>query len=394
MIMVERHNINGTPEIIRLCSLSRDLYNECNYLMRRAWFGRARLPDISSLVNATRELECFKQLHNTKTAKQTIRKVLTDWSNFRKARNAYNRDPSKFLRSPKPPYYKDKMAQVIFFSETIAKKPLKSGILTPTNNCFSVKSDKPFKQAVITPTTFGFIVEISYVAEAKPKAKVKRQHVCCIDIGTNNLCAITSDQRGPLLINGRILKSINQWYNKRPCKSRSRKRYWRLENYFHHVSNYVVQLCIDNQIGRIIIGKNDGWKQRVKMRKKDKQNFQYIPFYKLLEKIKYKAEAVGIAVLFPEEAYTSKSSFYDRDPLPSYEEGTPEPTFSGRRVKRGLYCSGDGRLINADVNGSGNIGRKVLERENVIGNEEDVLFRLDRSLAARPVVINPLRLSA
>jgi IS605 OrfB family transposase len=354
--------------------------------MRKAWFGRQPLPNISILIAETKDLDCFKQFGNTKTAKQTIRRVLTDWTNFKKARNAFKKTPDKFLRRPKPPYYKKKLAQVVFYNETI--KGGQSGKhltqLTANNDCFSVPFDKTYKQVVITPQTFGFVVEISYEAPAKPKAKVKKERFCAIDIGLNNLCAITSNQHRPLLVNGRILKSINQWYNKRPCKKRARKRYWRIENYFHHVANFVVQNAIDRKIGTIIIGKNDGWKQRIKMRKPQKQNFQFVPFWKLLEKIKYKAEAVSISVVFTEESYTSKASYFDGDPLPVWEKDAPEPTFSGRRAKRGLYVSKDGFRFNADINGSLNIGRKVIP-EQQLG---------DRSLAARPVVVNPLRLSA
>jgi IS605 OrfB family transposase len=404
MIMVERHNIKPTPEIIHLCELAKELYNKCNYLIRKAWFGRQPLPDIGSLIAATKDLDCFKQFGNTKTAKQTIRRVLIDWTNFKKARNAFKKTPHKFLKKPKPPYYKKKLSQVVFYNETI--KGGQSGKqlteLTANNHCFSVPFSKPYRQVVITPQTFGIVIEISYDAPDKPKAKVKKERFCSIDIGLNNLCAITSDQHRPILVNGRILKSINQWYNKRPCRTRSRKRYWRIENYFHHVSNFVVQNAIKHQISRIIIGKNDGWKQRINMGKKNNQNFQSIPFYKLLAKIKYKAEAVGIEVVFVEESYTSKSSYFDNDPLPEWKKNAPEPTFSGRRAKRGLYVSKDGFKFNADVNGSLNIGRKfrnvtqvserseVLERDKVIPEHQ----LRDRSLAARPVVINPLRLSA
>ena len=124
MIMVQRHFNKGSPEIIRLCQTSKELYNRCNYLMRNAWFSQQhlkfrQLPDINILVREMKKLECFKNLHNTKTATQTIRKVLTDWSNFKKALRAYGRDNSKFVRCPKAPNYKKKMAQVIFFNETI-----------------------------------------------------------------------------------------------------------------------------------------------------------------------------------------------------------------------------------------------------------------------------------
>lgn len=152
-----------------------------------------------------------------------------------------------------------------------------------------------------------------------------------------------------------------------------------VECHIHHVSKMIVRLCLQHGIGRIIIGKNDGWKQGINLGKKTNQAFCLVPTYLLLEKIRYKAEAEGIEVVFTEEAYTSKSSFYDGDPLPAY--GEDEPTFSGKRKYRGLYITSDGFALNADVNGSLNIGRKVIPEFLGIG---------DRSLAARPVVVNPL----
>jgi len=190
------------------------------------------------------------------------------------------------------------------------------------------------------------------------------------------LCSITSDQMSPILINGRILKSVNQWFNKYPNKRNSRKRYWRIENYFHHVSTMIVRLCVKHKIGTIIIGRNKGWKIEMNIGSVNNQNFQYIPFWKLIQKIQYKAQALGIEVVLTEESYTSKASFLDRDPL----DGSK---ISGKRIKRGLYESSNGILLNADINGSANICRKVIQ--NV-----DIINLLDRSLAARPVKVNPL----
>ena len=395
MQLVERHYNRGNAEIIRLCTTAKELYNRCNYLMRKSWFEhKFPMPDINVLNNATKELECYHNLHNTKTAKQTIRKVINDWSNFRKALHAYKIDPSKFVSKPKPPNYKNKLAQIVFYNETIKAKPIKEGILTPTNRCFSIPSTKKFKRGVITPKTFGFIIEVSYETneqeqksipvETKPKKKLDKDKVCCIDIGLNNLCAITSDQHAPLLVNGRIVKSFNQWYNKNPSKSRLRKRYFRLENYFHHVSKMIVFNCLKYGIGKIIIGKNKGWKQEINLGSKTNQAFCFVPVRLLLEKIQYKAKMEGIEVVFTEEAYTSKASFLDRDALPEYGSCETEPIFSGKRIKRGLYRSSTGRILNADINGSCNIGRKVIQNS-------DLIARLDRSLAARPVVINPLK---
>jgi len=382
VLQVERHHHKGNEQIVALCKTSKELYNKCNFLMRQAWFGGMALPNINDLVTAMHNEECFKSLHNTKTAKQTIRKVLTDWSNFKAALRAWKVDPSAF-RKPKPPYYKKELAQVIFYNETIlggqSGKDLTE--IVPTNKCFAVPSTRKFKQVVITPKTFGFMIDVQY--EVPTPQKGNAEGVCCIDIGLNTLAAITSDQHSPLLVNGRIVKSINQWYNKHPNKKTSRKRYFRLENYFHHVSKMIVANCVKHGIGKIIIGKNDGWKSGMNLGKKTNQNFQSVPFWKLMQKISYKAELAGIEVVFTEESYTSKASFLDRDPLPQYEKGVSH-TFSGSRVKRGLYRSADGREINADVNGSANIGRKVIR-------DEEMILRLDRSVAATPVRVNPLK---
>lgn len=384
---VERHHIKGNPELLRLCGLSKELYNKCNFLMRRAWFNKERLPDINMLVKETQSLDCFKQLHNTKTAKQTIRQVLTDWSNFRKALNSHKLDRSKFVKCPRPPHYKKKLAQVIFYAETIklgtSKK--KTNLITPTNNCFTIKSDKHYKQVVVTPKTFGFVIEVQYEQSVTPKAKTKKNNICCIDIGLNNLCAITSDQHSPILINGRIVKSFNQYYNKNKSQKASQKRYFRLENYFHNASKMIVDNCVKHNISKIIIGKNDGWKSGMKLGKKTNQNFQSVPFCNLMQKIQYKAESLGIEVIFTEESYTSQASFLDRDVIPVYNKNsTTEKNFTGTRVKRGLYKSASGILLNADCNGSANIGRKVFP-DTAFGCE------WDRSVAATPVVVNPLR---
>src|SRR5581483_6903258 len=176
MLLVERHYTKGTKEIIRLCSLSKELYNRANFLMRKAWFNQQhlkykQLPNINVLVQETKDLECFKNLHNTKTAKQTIRKVLTDWSNFCKALIAYSKDRSKFISCPKPPNYKNKMAQVIFYNETIkgGQKGIPLERLTATNNCFSVLYREGYKQVVITPKAFGFMIEVQYESKEKEK---------------------------------------------------------------------------------------------------------------------------------------------------------------------------------------------------------------------------------
>lgn len=425
MLQVQRHHHPGNPEIMRLCRLSKDLWNRCNFLMRRNWFSNIVAkkddpdaewkfqPGLPDLVNETKDLDCFRNLHNTKTAKQTIRKCVNDWSTFRASLVAYKKDFSKFICKPRPPYYKQSMAQVIFYNETIkgGQTGRKLDRLTATNDCFSLPWDgRGYKQVVITPKRFGFVIEVQYDSKDKPEEgknrskRMSKKRSCSIDIGLNNLAAITLGQQrpsgfemltNPILVNGRIPKSFNQWYNKRlskqmsngakfPSKRILRKRYFRIENYFHHVSRFIVDLCLEHGVPKIIIGKNDGWKNGIRLGKRTNQKFCSMPFYLLLEKIRYKAALEGIEVVFTEEAYTSKASFLDDDPLPKWEKDVKPPRFSGRRKHRGLYLSSDKYALNADVNGSLNIGRKVI-------GESLAMKIADRSLAARPVIVNPLK---
>ena len=397
---MERHQIEGNEEIRRVCELAARLYNKANYLFRQLFFSKQRLPNMSILWDYVKNESCAIDFGNTKTAKQVLWKLCADWSNYFKSIKAWDRDHSKFKSRPKFPGYKDKMAQVIFYNETVAKKPLKSGIITPTNHLFSIKSEhcQDFKQVIVTPKTFGFIVEVSYEVKTEPpKRKTPKQVAetksAFIDMGVNNLAAVTSDQPGlsPLLVNGRIVKSINQWFNKKPGKKASAKRYWRLENYFHHVSKLIVQWCEAHGLTRIVIGRNQGWKQGARMRKPQSQNFQSIPFSDLQSKIEYKAKMAGIDVVYTEEAWTSQASFFDNDPIPEYVKGQPKPQMSGVR-NRGVYTASDGFQLNSDVNGSLNIGRKIIGQgpdHQVI--EGSHLARVDRSVAATLVAVNPLK---
>lgn len=181
----------------------------------------------------------------------------------------------------------------------------------------------------------------------------------------------------PRLVNGRPLKSLNQFYNKqrehqqkklaqanrftsRQLDRITTKRNRRILHYLHTASRRIIDLLVSEEIGTLIIGKNPLWKQEVEMGKRNNQAFVQIPHARFIELLTYKAEMVGIRVLLTEESYTSKASFLDRDEMPVYDPArTEEPRFSGRRNGR-WYRASDKRLIHADVNGSYNIGRKVV----------------------------------
>jgi putative transposase len=180
----------------------------------------------------------------------------------------------------------------------------------------------------------------------------------------------------PLLVNGRPLKSINQRYNKELARLRSalpagqytskriqqltHKRNCQVDAFLHCVSKRIIEFMRLMGLGTLVIGKNDGWKQSVRLGKRTNQNFVQIPHARLIEMLTYKAQLVGITVIRTEESYTSKCSFLDNEPLCRHEQ------YAGKRTKRGLFRASDGRLINADVNGAYNILRKVIP--NAFGN--------------------------
>ena len=177
------------------------------------------------------------------------------------------------------------------------------------------------------------------------------------------------------IINGRKLKSMNQYYNKKRAELQSKlpfykadddsikqvswskklsllteKRNNKITDFMHNASSFVIDYCLRNKIATIVIGLNNTWKQQSNIGKKNNQNFISIPFKKFINQIQYKAEDVGITVIVREESYTSQASFFDLDEIPTYRKGNKtNHTFSGKRKYRGLYITKDGKYINADV---------------------------------------------
>jgi IS605 OrfB family transposase len=208
--------------------------------------------------------------------------------------------------------------------------------------------------------------------------------VASIDLGLDNLVALTSNQPGfiPLLINGRPLKSINQFYNKRSSRLQSqltgnrktspriqRLTRWinqKVDNYLHHASRLIINLLLAKQIGTLVIGKNAQWKTEIEFGKPTNQNFVSIPHSRLIEMLEYKARLVGIDVIVQEESYTSRTNFLGLDSIPVYGKTEKEPVFTGKRIKRGLYKTSVGQLINSDVNAAYNILSKAIP--NVFSN--------------------------
>ncbi len=254
----------------------------------------------------------------------------------------------------------------------------------------NIERDK-FKLLRIVPYGSCYKIELVYEKEIPEKTSYNDNYVS-IDLGVNNLATLTNNIGiQPIIINGRILKSINQYYNKLQAKAMSyvgkgssnriqrirAKRNNIVENHMHKVSRYIIKYCIENNLDNIIIGRNENWQRGSNIGAKNNQAFVQIPFENLIKKIQYKAEKNGIRVSVISEEYTSQSSFLDNDLLPNHS-GSYE--FSGKRKNRGLYKTNSGKLINADVNGSYNILRKRIPEFQCDNRIEGV--------ALRPVKLN------
>jgi putative transposase len=297
------------------------------------------------------------------------------WKSFFAATKEYNLHPDKFKARPKIPRYKHKILGrnvLTYTAQAISKEWLKKGIInfSKTQIFLTTKVDQ-VNVVRIVPKTYHYSIELVYEPKAVTGSPSGFEWIAGIDIGLNNLATITSNRKGfrPLIINGKPLKSINAYYHKKKALLQSclkgerqtsikinhltHKRNVKVDNYLHNASRFIINHLAANRIGTLVIGKNDNWKQGINLGKRNNQNFVAIPHARFIEMLTYKAQLAGIVVKLIEESYTSKCSFLDNEPCVKHSE------YKGKRIKRGLFRAGDGRPINADVNGSANIVKKA-----------------------------------
>jgi putative transposase len=416
MQLAERHIIKSTEnrfvEIDELAFKSKNLYNAANYIIRQSFVYGWGYINYNEMNRLMKYHQAYKELP-AKVSQQILMILDKNWKSFFEAVKAYKNEPTKFSGRPKLPKYKDKVKGrniLVYTIQAISSKQLKKGIIKLSGTNISIKTlVKPEQicQIRLVPKCDSYVIEVIYNADTEPEStldKKPKELVASIDLGLNNLVALTSNQPGfvPLLINGRPLKSINQFYNKRKAQLQSqlkgnrssssrlgrltRCRHQKVDNYLHHASRQIVNLLASQKIGTLVIGKNAQWKNEINLGKRTNQNFVSIPHARLIEMLKYKAELMGIKVIEQEESYTSKSSFLNLDPIPVYGNiGAQDTKFSGKRIKRGLYKTSCGRLINADVNGAYNILRKAIPNAFSNGIE---------SCVAQPRRVNPLEVKA
>ncbi|WP_051359537.1 RNA-guided endonuclease InsQ/TnpB family protein [Paucisalibacillus globulus] len=321
---------------------------------------------------------------------QVIRNVVQNWKSFFTSLKDYKAHPEKYKGRPSIPAYLPKggRKEIVLSNQICKIKDGKYLQFPKTNIQLNIgklaQLEGTYQQVRVVPKYNEFTVEVIFLMKETEVIVAKKESCMGIDLGLNNLATVVFNTGiSPIIFKGGKVKSINQWYNKlrshyyavlrngkspkegkydsKRLMNLDKKRYRKIKDFFHKVSYNIVKVARENGIDTIVIGKNSDWKQEINTGKRNNQHFVQIPHTLLIELITYKANDIGIAVMTTEESYTSKASFLDEDDIPTYQVGNNETyTFSGKRIKRGLYRSKHNRLINADVNGAANIVRKVI----------------------------------
>lgn len=390
MNRVEKHIIKSSNKYYNLldefCYKSKNLYNYANYIIRQEFVNNGkwiRYNDLDKLLKQEGNDFDYRNMPLASTGQQCLKLLDKNWKSFFQSIKDYNKNPNKYLGRPKPPKYKQKDSRNLIILTNQNCKISKNIIKFPkVFKGFYLKTKvNNLQQVRIIPKDKYIIAEVVYKVDDIEELIDNGKYVG-IDLGLDNFVTITNNcGLIPLVINGKGLKSINQYYNKKisyyksiakrvnkiDYSNRMRKltlkRNNKIEDYIHKASRFVVDYCRNNEINTIIIGNNKNWKQNSKMSKKVNQNFISIPYYSFINKVKYKAEEFGIQVIITEESYTSGTSFLDNE-LPIKENYN-----KSRRKHRGLFISNNGTKINADVNGSYQIIKKVFPKAFADGIE-------------------------
>ena len=389
--LVEKHCINKNNKYYDLldyyCYMSKNLYNFANYHIRQNFIKNGEYLNynkIDKLMKVEENEKDYRNMVTSQSAQQCLKLLDKNWKSFFESIKDYSKHPDKYTGKPKlPKYLKKNSRNILIFTNQNCK--LKDGYINfpKKMNGFTIKTDlQSFQQIRILPKGSRIIIEIVYNKEIDELKEDNSKYVS-IDLGLNNLVTLTNNcNKQPIIISGKKIKSINQYYNKQMSYYKSiakrmnkldyTKRMDRLTNkrnnliddLIHKASRKVVNYALSYGVNTIIIGNNKNWKQNSKMSKKVNQKFISTPHSKLIQQIEYKAKMVGINVIITEESYTSGTSFLDNE-LPIKENYN-----KNRRVYRGLFISNKGIKINSDVNGSLQIMKKVFPNAFSYGIED------------------------
>ena len=374
MYLTEKHIIKKShpfyDECDNLCFQSKNIYNQAMYNVRQHYFNTKTYLNYYANYDLTKTQECYDYLPK-KVFCQALKLVDRNFKAF------FGGLKSSKVKKARLPKYLDKVNGrfiTIFPKQAVGQREFKkNGLLHLSQTEIHINTKltefNSLKEVRIIPRERHYVIEVVY--EVKEKTRKQNNSVAAIDLGLNNLATTTfNNGRTPLVINGRPIKSINQYYNKQKAHYQSRlkgnkhtsNRIQRLTDkmnnkvidYLHKASRMLVNQLVSMEITTLVIGKNPSMKQDINIGRVNNQNFVQLPIMRFAEMVKYKCELEGIKVLYNEESYTSKCSFLDGEEICKHE------VYMGKRVRRGMFISKDGIKINADVNGSYNIMRKAI----------------------------------
>ncbi len=309
--------------------------------------------------------DVYKTMPYATCSQICIQEKCREWKSFYKARNEYNKKPDRFLGAPRRPGYLDPTkgrGSIVITSQNFSIA--EDGLITMPGFLKGIKikaKHRHVRQIRVRSDKNSIHIMLMYEQEAgMPRIS---GNIMGIDLGVDNLATASLSSGGaPVVINGRPLKSINRYYNKRKAhlqevakrsnrlditdriKRLTKKRNNKVKDYLHKTSRKVIEIAQRRDVSHIVIGNNRGWKQKVDLGKRTNQSFVSIPYRMLIDMICYKAELAGIRVSIVKESYTSGTSYLDGE-IP--DKASYNIT---RRIKRGIFKSNKGILINADVN--------------------------------------------
>ena len=388
---VIRHLSKEQYQTLReLCQLSNNLYNVALYNIRQYFFNQKLFLTYESNYHECKDNENYTMLQ-AGVAQQTLKVADRSFKSFFNLLKKCKTGDYRY-HDVKIPHYRKKGGyfNLILSTNAISVKngyfklpisreyrkahPNMEDILIPYPDRLN---DAELKEVRICPYDNGRYFKIQYVYHwYKEEINVNPANIMAIDLGVENLATCTSNVGTPFIMDGRKLKSINQYWNKEKARLQSiaMKQGQRTTHRINHITakrnnqvkdiikksaRYIINNCIEHQIGTLIVGYNKDFKRSVNIGKVNNQNFVQIPLGDFRQQLEFLCWTYSIEYIEQEEGYTSKSSFIDNDILPEYKAEQPYlGRFSGKRIYRGLYQSADGTVINADVNGSANIGRK------------------------------------
>ena len=373
--------------IRKLCHVAKNLTNEAIYNVRQYYFTEGEFLKYEKNYTLLKTSSNYKAL-NSNMAQQILKEVDGSFKPFFGLLQLAKQGKYAF-KDCKLPYYlpKDGYATlVIGFVRLNGNK-----LVLPFSNSFKkthktieitippVLLDKKVKEIRIIPKSNARFFEIQYIYKAECiQRNLNTNNALALDLGINNLVTAVSSNGKSFIIDGRRLKSINQWFNKENARLQSikdkqhfgrkstnrqkmiaRNRNNNVNDYMNKTACKVIDYCIANDIGTLIVGYNETFQRNSNIGKQNNQNFVEIPYGQLRNKLEYLCELNNIIFVKQEESYTSKASFWDKDEMPVYNADNPaEYQFRGTRVHRGLYKTANGKTFNADINGALNIMRK------------------------------------